>query len=686
MDSFFQPSSSKDDANEDIDEDYHFYEQDALKYLKESQPTNYNDFNKSKTIFTDVKPFSYYLKLYNKKQMLELDNPTFLSNQYMKQKKIANKLAKVNKSSEKYKVSNKKVNEEDKIDEEDESDQFNPLKNLNQQLIQEHKKVFSYNQYQNPNSFKHFIVNKNIDNNISNDIINENLDTNIEIDLISDIKNNSSEKTEDNHSSIIDTESIENNNNNSNNNNNILNRPKSSSKPVNKLIKNIKQKFNFKKNIIDIKLPTAILEDDQIPTTPNTTIVPNNSRLSTLSEIKLNKNNLITIDSKKSTLHQQPYLIDEKITKQAHSETQRLPPPPPNREMLTRIYNACNRKLKKPKLKVKPINQDNFEIESNQMNESVKTSKINKSNINNSKYKLILEYRNSDEKNHFNKPFVHTETKLRRAKFNENLKIESISSFSSVNYSLLNSGRQQIDNETRKSYRLKTNNLQLNPTVKVDDPIKENIKNYRTRLDDINQKLNNLNNVNVNNNNQFYVTEFIDEISKKNTSEPDAATEFNQFKMKKDKNKNYTSSEFNLASTKSISVIDLSDLTNEHDQKRIPFFSAFRPMRLNEYIKNTKNKPTKTLASLVIDKQLNQQKSVGSVAKRSIEAANNKFSNPVLSDSFMKASSGSTIQDHPTEIYRKDFSITNDSSVNSTRFLETIVSKKRVSFHEQVRK
>jgi len=455
---------------------------------------------------------------------------------------------------------------------------------------------------------------------------------------------------------------------------------------VNKLIKNIKQKFNFKKNIIDIKLPTAILEDDQIPTTPNTTIVPNNSRLSTLSEIKPNKNNLITIDSKKSTLHQQPYYtIDEKITKQAHSEAQKLPPPPPNREMLTRIYNACNRKLKKPKLKVKPINQDNFEIENNQMNEPVKTSKINKSSINNSKYKLILEYRNSDEKNHLTKPFVHTETKLRRAKFNENLKIESISSFSSVNYSLLN--RQQIENETRPSYRLKTNNLQLNPTVKVDDPIKENIKNYRTRLDDINQKLNNLNNVNVNNNNnQFYVTEFIDEISKKNTSEPDAATEFNQFKMKKDKNKNYTSSEFNLASTKSISVIDLSDLTNEHDQKRIPFFSAFRPMRLNEYIKNTKNKPTKTLASLVIDKQLNQQKSVGSVAKRSIEAANNKFSNPVLSDSFMKASSGSTIQDHPTEIYRKDFSITNDSSVNSTRFLETIVSKKRVSFHEQVRK
>ncbi len=90
MDSFFQPSSSKDDANEDIDEDYHFYEQDALKYLKESQPTNYNDFNKSKTIFTDVKPFSYYLKLYNKKQMLELDNPTFLSNEYMKQKKHIN--------------------------------------------------------------------------------------------------------------------------------------------------------------------------------------------------------------------------------------------------------------------------------------------------------------------------------------------------------------------------------------------------------------------------------------------------------------------------------------------------------------------------------------------------------------------------------------------------------------------
>jgi len=194
MDSFFQPSSSKDDANEDIDEDYHFYEQDALKYLKESQPTNYNDFNKSKTIFTDVKPFSYYLKLYNKKQMLELDNPTFLSNEYMKQKKIANKLAKVNKSSEKYKVSNKKVNDEDKKHQSDESDQFNPLKNLNQQLIQEHKKVFSYNQYQNPNSFKHFIVNKNIDN-ISNEIINENLDTNFEIDLISDIKNNSSEKT-----------------------------------------------------------------------------------------------------------------------------------------------------------------------------------------------------------------------------------------------------------------------------------------------------------------------------------------------------------------------------------------------------------------------------------------------------------------------------------------------------------
>lgn len=113
-------------------------------------------------------------------------------------------------------------------------------------------------------------------------------------------------------------------------------------------------------------------------------------------------------------------------------------------------------------------------------------------------------------------------------------------------------------------------------------------------------------------------------------------------------------------------------------------------MRLNEYIKNTRTKKqnSKTLASLLIDKQP-KQGAHGQVAKRAAEAAAHKFMQPASTDLFLKqnlmnnrknSSEPSLNVDHG-DIFRREFSITNESSNNSSLM---IVSKKRVSFHEQV--
>ena len=117
----------------------------------------------------------------------------------------------------------------------------------------------------------------------------------------------------------------------------------------------------------------------------------------------------MVVETKKVTLHQQPYaLADKSIAVQSpsitpeekvlylyskqiqpelppaseHLDTQyRLPPPAQKREMLSRIYNACSRKLKKPKLKVKPANESNLEVVNesthiHHFNDTPKSSKV----------------------------------------------------------------------------------------------------------------------------------------------------------------------------------------------------------------------------------------------------------------------------------------------------------------------
>ena len=224
--------------------------------------------------------------------MFELDNPTFLSNQYIRQVKLTTKLNKSNlamsrATSDKYRTSivpEKKSSEDStpnvkskKTSDTSENDQqpavnglTRPtLTNLNQKLIQEHKKVFSYNHFQQSSNLKHFIVNKpdSYISSSSNNIMNKNTTmtdtTDFEnshtldahnVDLMADIKMVNSEQTDDTNSVTAHhvhepQQPI------------YLNRPKSASvRPVNKLIKNLKQKFNFKKNIVDIKLPAAIIE------------------------------------------------------------------------------------------------------------------------------------------------------------------------------------------------------------------------------------------------------------------------------------------------------------------------------------------------------------------------------------------------------------------------------------------
>lgn len=613
MDLFNQTNSSKDDDDTNLnDEEFRLYEEKLTTTIKDENNNEYEAFsninttnntssntNYSKLILNENKPFSYYLKLYNKKQMLELDNPTFLSNQYKKQFKLTNKLARANnnlanntKTSEKYKTSNESINSSSKKSDDgsemlkdfirfkkkSEDAKINTYNNLTQKLVQEHKKFFSYNSYQNPNTLKHFIVHTTKEE-------TSNLDTEIEIDIIGDIKNNSSDRTDQTDEGLLANELEF-----------MQEIPPSesagtkSTKPMNKLLKNLKQRFNFKKNIVDIKLPTSIAEDES----PTPLTQPNNSRQSIRSATSTSKP-LITIESKKLILHQQPYVLVDKATstsEQAAQQQSKAPletpyrlPPPQNREMLSRIYNACNRKLKKPKNKVQIENENRLEISEKMNTNSNEAPKIT------------------------NKPRRLSKKQI-RSKPNESLfKVDSVSSFASINYT--------VSNETgaRQSYKLKTNNIQLHPVLRLDpanfsDPMKESIRNYRLRLENINQNLNNLNLVSNNtsqNGNNFCVTEFMNEITTKNVSEPEVKTEHNRFKREKIK---YTS-QFNSSSTKSISVIDLTDLTEQpqNDLTKRPYFNSFRPMKLNEYVKNS-NLKHKTLASIIISTNNNNNSNI----------------------------------------------------------------------------
>jgi hypothetical protein len=274
----------------------------------------------------------------------------------------------------------------------------------------------------------------------------------------------------------------------------------------------------------------------------------------------------------------------------------------------------------------------------------------------------------------------------------------------------LGSGNELPPEIGRHHIRSKTNpNFHMNP-VNLNDTLKDHIRNYRIRLDDINENLNHINTTSTNN---FIVNEFIEELTgQKNSSEHEHTPKnehHNQLLIKREK---HNSSKFNnatTAATKSISVIDLSDLT-EPDQRKSVNYNAFRPMRLNEYIKNTRAKQSKTLASFVIDKQQQQQHQQEQLNRALISrmadtSINNRFIQPVLNESYIKNNIAnnlahnmttpsnnvakvnsnpilSTIVNNDTsELFRREYSMTNESSHNSSMLL---VSKKRVSFHEQV--
>ena len=277
------------------------------------------------------------------------------------------------------------------------------------------------------------------------------------------------------------------------------------------------------------------------------------------------------------------------------------------------------------------------------------------------------------------------------------------------------------------SQRAKTNH-HMNP-VNLNETLKDHIRNYRIRLDDINENLNYINTVNAttpsSNANNFIVSEFIDELTgQRNSSEhelharidhqsnsiPSSQQQQQQLLVKREKSSNKLNSV-----TKSISVIDLSDLT-EPDPRKSVNYNAFRPMRLNEYIKNTRTKQSKTLAAFVHEKQQHQQQHQQQqqqfISRMAETAISSKYSmQPALSESFIKHNISSSFINNKTasssdgvggdhvikansnpvlsaivnndtsELFRREYSITNDSSHNSSMM---IVSKKRVSFHEQV--
>ena len=139
------------------------------------------------------------------------------------------------------------------------------------------------------------------------------------------------------------------------------------------------------------------------------------------------------------------------------------------------------------------------------------------------------------------------------------------------------------------------------------------------------------------------VNDFLREIIVENLSETDS---------KKSEQKNKFSSNLISKQTNSLSVIDLADL----DQiPRNNFNSAFKPMRLNDYIKNSRSRHVKKLNKL----------KVINTAKIAEETEYQGYSNP----------SNSVLDDQYTED-----TLTNVNT-NSTM---TLGSKKRVSFHENV--
>lgn len=219
---------------------------------------------------------------------------------------------------------------------------------------------------------------------------------------------------------------------------------------------------------------------------------------------------------------------------------------------------------------------------------------------------------------------------------NENFKYDSISTFNSEHYSI--PSNPPLQSVPRIEFAFGTSNThqdksRLNPIKNKENSVFLKVNKPNGTKGSTGER-------------SLIVNDFLREIIVENLSETDSK------KAEQKKEPKFAS---NLMSkqTNSLSVIDLADL----DQiPRNNFNSAFKPMRLNDYIKNSRSRHVKKLNKL---KVLNTSK----IAEET--EYHQGYLNP----------SNSVLDDQFTED-----TLTNVNT-NSTM---TLASKKRVSFHENV--
>ena len=296
-----------------------------------------------------------------------------------------------------------------------------------------------------------------------------------------------------------------------------------------------------------------------------------------------------------------------------------------NRQFLERIQRVYNRKFKSSNKVNQTRNSELVEKDTNDSDRETDARQENPAEENKNKKNFFTKLNKHGKKNS-----VHPDqtTSLTTTRSNEkiNFKFDSLSSFASEHYSMVNFPKFERPRVELK-FQAKTSGdskPRLNP-----------LRNDFFKMEKLNTER------------SLIVNDFLSDLTFENLSESD---------MKTTTSENNKLNSIGLNQTNSLSVIDLADL--DQLPRNNLSTSAFKPMRLSDYIQSSKNRQEKKLAKL---QRVNKISEEIDYSPGYINPSNSVFNE--------------RIEEAANELNANTFATSSNL---------TMGSKKRVSFHERV--
>ena len=368
---------------------------------------------------------------------------------------------------------------------------------------------------------------------------------------------------------------------------------------LNKILKSFQRKneeFSKRAKPVDIKLNNGVYQSNE-----------NDSRLSFLSS-----NYEVAIYSANRSLKENSDNSEQKYSQ--------------NRQFLERIQRVYNRKFKNNKVN-QPKMSELAEKDTKDSDKETDTKQENNPDENkNNKKNFFIKLNKHGKKNS-----VHpdqTTNLTTRSNEKINFKFDSLSSFASEHYSMVNFPKYEVP---RVELKLQTktsgdNKPRLNPL--------RNENSYLFKMEKLNTER------------SLIVNDFLNDLTFENLSESDMKTTSSESKL---------NSIGQIGQANSLSVIDLADL--DQLPRNNLNTSAFKPMRLSDYIQSSKNRQEKKLAKLQRVNKINEEIDFSPVY---INPSNSVFNERA---------------EEANELNANTFATSSNL---------TMGSKKRVSFHERV--